>query len=162
MDALTFSSSIVLKKLTSSGNDPVYEINLEKVLEKLQLTKSQFIDFCILSGCDYCETIPGVGAKTALKLIRKHLTIEEVVKHVKKVPENYLEKIIKVRTLFTDPLVTPADQVDITFGEIDREKIIEFLVVKKGFNKDRVNRVIDRIVAAKKAKKQLKIDSFFT
>ena len=29
---------------------------------------------CIMSGCDYLESIKGIGFKTALKLIQKHTT----------------------------------------------------------------------------------------
>lgn len=44
----------------------------------------QFIDLCILLGCDYCDKIPGLGPKRALTLIQKHRTIENVVLHVKR------------------------------------------------------------------------------
>jgi hypothetical protein len=30
-----------------------------QVLEELKLTMDQFIDLCILSGCDYCKNIRG-------------------------------------------------------------------------------------------------------
>jgi flap endonuclease-1 len=30
-------------------------------------------------GCDYCDTIRGVGPKTALKLIREHKSIEGII-----------------------------------------------------------------------------------
>lgn len=42
----------------------------------------QFVDLCILLGCDYCEKICGLGPKRALKLIQKHRTIENVILHV--------------------------------------------------------------------------------
>lgn len=31
-----------------------------QILEGLNLTMDQFIDLCILSGCDYCESIRGI------------------------------------------------------------------------------------------------------
>uniref|UniRef100_A0A453ME36 XPG-I domain-containing protein n=1 Tax=Aegilops tauschii subsp. strangulata TaxID=200361 RepID=A0A453ME36_AEGTS len=54
------------------------------VLEELGLTMDQFIDLCILSGCDYCENIKGIGGQRALKLIRQHGCIEEVVQNLHK------------------------------------------------------------------------------
>lgn len=30
-----------------------------QILEELNLTMDQFIDLCILSGCDYCDSIRG-------------------------------------------------------------------------------------------------------
>lgn len=48
----------------------------------------QFVDLCILLGCDYCDKIAGLGPKRALTLIKKHRTIENVVLHVnRKVPD---------------------------------------------------------------------------
>ncbi len=38
---------------------PIKEIKLDKVLAGLQLTMDQFIDLCILLGCDYCDSIKG-------------------------------------------------------------------------------------------------------
>ncbi len=34
------------------------------------MTQDQFVDLCILLGCDYCDKIKGVGPKNALKLIQ--------------------------------------------------------------------------------------------
>ena len=42
----------------------------------------QFIDLCILLGCDYCDSIRGIGPKRAIDLIKQHKTIEEVVAHL--------------------------------------------------------------------------------
>jgi hypothetical protein len=33
---------------------------LFQILEELNLTMDQFIDLCILSGCDYCDSIRGI------------------------------------------------------------------------------------------------------
>jgi flap endonuclease-1 len=43
----------------------------------------QFIDLCILLGCDYLEPIRGVGPKSALKLIREHNGLAGVVEHLR-------------------------------------------------------------------------------
>lgn len=38
---------------------PILEFSLEKALAGLDLTMDQFVDVCILAGCDYCESIKG-------------------------------------------------------------------------------------------------------
>ena len=38
---------------------PVREINLEKLLSELGISQQEFIDLCILLGCDYCDSIKG-------------------------------------------------------------------------------------------------------
>ncbi|BAS87236.1 Os03g0834000 [Oryza sativa Japonica Group] len=61
MDSLTFGARRFLRHLTdlSFKRSPVTEFEVSKVLEELGLTMDQFIDLCILSGCDYCENIRG-------------------------------------------------------------------------------------------------------
>lgn len=49
-----------------------------QVVEQLQLTRDQFIDLCILCGCDYTGKISGIGPVRALNLIQKHGSIENV------------------------------------------------------------------------------------
>lgn len=85
MDTLTFGTPIIYRHLTFSEarKTPISEINLEKALEGLEMNMSQFIELCILLGCDYLEPIKGIGPKSALKLIREHGTLGEVLKHLK-------------------------------------------------------------------------------
>lgn len=33
---------------------------------------TQFLEMCILSGCDYLSSLPGVGLKTAYALMSRH------------------------------------------------------------------------------------------
>jgi 5'-3' exonuclease len=42
------------------------------VLELLKLTSGQFIDMCILSGCDFTPKPPGYGPATSYKDILKY------------------------------------------------------------------------------------------
>jgi len=63
MDCLTFGAKIQLRHLTASQAKklPITEIDYAKVLNGLQLTADEFIDLCILCGCDYTNTIRGIG-----------------------------------------------------------------------------------------------------
>jgi flap endonuclease-1 len=87
MDALTFRTPKLIRKLTfsqaSKEKQPIVEIDFEVMLRGLELTYEQFVDLCILCGCDYCSTIKGIGPKTALKLIKQYKTLEQVIKVVK-------------------------------------------------------------------------------
>ena len=95
MDALTFRTPIQVRKMTfgNASSKEVQQINYAKALVGLQLTHDQFVDLCILLGCDYCDTIRGIGPKTALKLIREHHNIETILKNLNRekyvVPEGY-------------------------------------------------------------------------
>ncbi|KAI3946912.1 hypothetical protein MKW98_003475 [Papaver atlanticum] len=58
MDTLTFGAPRFLRHLMGpSSKVPVVEFHLEKILTELNLTMDQFIDLCMLCGCDYCPTI---------------------------------------------------------------------------------------------------------
>jgi flap endonuclease-1 len=63
--------------------------DLKLVLEGLGLTFESFVDFCILCGCDYTSTIPKVGPVSALKLIKRYITIENIIKNVPNVPDSF-------------------------------------------------------------------------
>lgn len=82
MDALTFQTPILLRKMTfaNQSKSMVQTMNYAKAVEGLDLTHDQFVDLCILLGCDYCDTIRGVGPKTALKLLKEHGSIEGILK----------------------------------------------------------------------------------
>ncbi|MED6154030.1 Elongation of fatty acids protein 2, partial [Stylosanthes scabra] len=86
MDSLTFGATKFLRHLMdpSSKKIPVMEFDIAKVLEDLELSMDQFIDLCILSGCDYCESVRGIGGTTALKLIRQHGSIEKILENLNK------------------------------------------------------------------------------
>merc|ERR1712216_880792 len=91
-DCLTFGTKVLVRNLMAaeSQKKQILEVSLERVLEQLNITMVQFIDFCILSGCDYCDTIKGVGPSTAIKLIMQHGTLEKVLENIEadKVPAN--------------------------------------------------------------------------
>ncbi|KAI7903090.1 flap structure specific endonuclease 1 [Cokeromyces recurvatus] len=166
MDTLTFSSPILLRHLTFSEarKMPIDEVNLQKALEGLELTMEQFVDLCILLGCDYTETIKGVGPKNAYNLIKEHKTIEEAIKHLtprlkENIPTdwNYAE----ARKLFIHPEVTPGDQINLTWKEPDVEKVVEFMVKKKGFAEDRIRKGCEKLAKNLKQATQSRVQDFF-
>nr|GMD05720.1 flap endonuclease 1 isoform X1 [Ipomoea batatas] len=166
MDSLTFGAPKFLRHLMdpSSKKIPVMEIEVGKVLEDLELTMDQFIDLCILCGCDYCDSIRGIGPQTALKLVRQHGSLESILENINKeryqIPDEWPYQ--EARRLFKEPLVLIGDdQPEIKWGPPDEEGLIEFLVDQNGFNKDRVTKAIEKIKAAKNKSSQGRLESFF-
>ena len=117
MDTLTFASPVLLRRLTFSEarKMPIMEIKLDKVLAGLEMNMDQFIDLCILLGCDYCDSIKGIGPHRALTLIKEHKNIETVLQHIDRkkyiVPEDWPYE--EARRLFKEPSVEPADKMDV-------------------------------------------------
>jgi len=168
MDTLCYKTPVLLRHLTFSEQRhvPVSEVFYEKVLEGLELPYEQFIDLCILLGCDYCEPIKGIGPATAYKLIREHKDLDTLIPLMQKgklgkftVPDNYPYK--DARDLFLHPEVTPADQVELHWKAPDVEGLVDFLVKDKGFNEDRVRQGATRLQKNLKTAQQGRLDSFF-
>ena len=72
MDALCFKTPTLLRRLTmpEARKLPVQEITYEKLMAVLGLTHDEFVDLCILMGCDYVPNIRGIGPKKAFELIK--------------------------------------------------------------------------------------------
>ena len=103
MDTLTFNTPILFRHLTFSEpkKQPILEVDLKKALDGLDMTMSQvpeqmllpeeisnevflqFIELCLLLGCDYLEPIKGVGPKTAYKLMQEHRSLNKVLEHLR-------------------------------------------------------------------------------
>ncbi|KAJ4383421.1 Elongation of fatty acids protein 2 [Didymella sp. IMI 355093] len=168
MDTLTFNTPILLRHLTFSEQrkEPILEIHLDKVLEGLDMDQKQFIDLCILLGCDYLDPIKGIGPSTALKMLREHKDLEGVVEYIKKgtkltIPDDW--PFADARTLFLEPDVRPADapECDFKWEAPDVEGLVKFLVEEKHFNEDRVRNGAAKLQKNMKTAQQSRLEGFF-
>ena len=80
-------------------NDTFVEISNKNVLNILNITNKQLLDFCIMCGTDYNNNIPKIGPENAFKYISKYINIEEIEKNLK-IDVTILNHIC-VRELFT-------------------------------------------------------------
>jgi flap endonuclease-1 len=128
----------------------------------------QFVDLCILLGCDYLDPIPKVGPSTALKLIREHGTLEKVVESIEKdskskytLPDDW--PYTDARELFFNPDVRQADDAlcDFKWEKPDTEGLVQFLVVEKGFSEDRVRNGGQKLEKNLKSAQQQRLEGFF-
>jgi flap endonuclease-1 len=89
----------------------------------------------MLCGCDYLEPIKGVGAKTALKLVREYDTMDEILAHLRKgknpPPEDWPWE--EAKELFKKPEVTPASEIKLEWKAPDVDGLVDFLVRQHGF-----------------------------
>lgn len=88
-EVIEYSLSKLLERLQINHQEVRFTSDSLKMTAKritcflfLAIFSHQFVDLCILLGCDYCEKICGLGPKRALTLIQKHRTIENVILHV--------------------------------------------------------------------------------
>eukprot|EP01084_Bolivina_argentea_P279204 477309_1 len=63
-------------------------------LKKCSGNQIQFIEMCVLSGCDYLTSIKGIGLKTSVKLWTKYKHLKNIMVHLEKtksIPVGYSE-----------------------------------------------------------------------
>ena len=112
-DLLVYNCERVLFQLDSNGYG--FEISLKdlkfcKELNFTTFTKDMFIQTCILSGCDYIDSISGIGLKTGHSLISKYKDYKEVIRNLTInpkyiVPKNYEDGFEKAYLTFKLQLV---------------------------------------------------------
>jgi len=164
-DALTFGTPVLVRHFTMSEarKMAIMQFDLNEVYEGLKLTKEEFIDLCILMGCDYTSTIRGIGPVKAYNLIKQYSTIEKVMASLDKtkypVPDDFDFQI--ARDEFLNPEITPAAECEIKFSAPDPEAIRKFLVDEKGFAENRVEAAIKRLEATRNKSTQGRMDQFF-
>lgn len=140
MDTLPFGATILIRQLNASKDSEVVEYSLQKLLQKLNITQKEFVDLCILLGCDYCDKISGLGPKRALALIQEHRTIEEVVLHVnrKTHPIPHFWNYKKARDLFLQQPQTSLPKL--VWAEPDEDGLVRFLSHEKHIKEERVRK----------------------
>jgi len=182
MDALTFGAPRLLRSLISAtlnkpgrGSDQksnsksieqqiITEVDLATTLKELDLTQEEFIQLCILMGCDYCPTIKGLGPASAYKLIKQHHNIDNALKEIEKsgkykVSDDF--SYSQAAEIFNKPAVLDSQEIKLDWRNPDEEGLIDFLVRQKGFSEDRVKAGIERMRKSKSKQSQQRMDSFF-
>lgn len=123
-DAATFGCKKILKTGISRY---ITEIDTDVILSKFDMTFDSFVDFCILSGCDYTEPIPQIGPVTSFNLIKKYKSIEEVLKSLNKNTGDFEYAVS--RKIFTEFNYTVPEEFN--KKSCDKENLIVFLKEKE-------------------------------
>ena len=138
---------------TKAGKSETDEYNKEKIIEKYGIEPKQLIEVKGLQGdtSDNIPGVPGIGEKTALKLIQEYGTIDNLYKKIEEEKDNLKgkqrEKIVEnkelaylSKTLGTINVEVPIkeDLSDFEIEEWDKQKVLEI------FEKLRFNRYIER------------------
>lgn len=134
-------------------------VELRKAIDELGISYEQLIDIGLLIGTDYnLGGVKGIGPKTALKLIKKHGTLDEVLAVI---ADSQLSiELEKVKDIFLHPKVT--NNYTLEWNTPQAEKIVDFLCKEHDFSEDRVRRAIDKMERGLKDKKTMTtLDGFF-
>ena len=144
MDLLTFGTNKIIKNFMKNN---MHIIDLDQILSDGEITMDEFIDVCILLGCDYTDTINGIGYKKAWSLIKKYSSIESliatdhnIINHKYILPENF--RYIESREYFSNPRHNPIDKKDLVLSIPKLNELKELLVNKYSFNEDNIEKMI--------------------
>ena len=135
-DAIQLASNKTTTLITKKGVGEVEEYNFDSVMEKYEMTPTQFIDLKGLMGdkSDNIPGVPGIGEKTGIKLIKEFSSIENLVEHTdelkgsvkKKIEENKELAIMSKRlaTIIRDvPIEVSLEELE--YGDYDKDAVIE-------------------------------------
>ncbi len=96
-DALQLVSPRVRVMLTKKGITEMEEYDEGRVWDRFGVSPAQIIDIKGLMGdtSDNIPGVPGIGEKTALKLIQEHGTLEDVITDVEKLSNRWRNKLVE-------------------------------------------------------------------
>lgn len=154
-DCLLFGAERMVKNLTTrktrktSGGGrkeiSTERIELEDVIEQLDISHEKLVWMGLLMGTDFNPGgIKGIGPKTALKLVRKYESLEELLED-EKVEWKSEKDPYRIVEFFLEP---PVVEKNYSFDEPDEEKIREILVDKHDFSESRVNSGLEKLEKA--------------
>ena len=151
MDTLVYGCPRMIRNCldkTIKRKDVVSVISLENVLKNFNMSMEEFIDMCILCGCDYCPTIPKVGTIRSFNYIQNYKTIEALIESKKcnNIPEEFIQKYANSRKLFE----IFKDKIDINNIPIhnsscDYDKLNNYLINDCGISEKRVENALKKI-----------------
>lgn len=107
-DLLVFGAKCLLTKLDQHGECVMIrraDFTACREISLVGWTDKEFRMMAMLSGCDYLPGIDKMGLKTAYRLVRKHKTVDRVVRTVqfdgkRKVPSDYVESFTRAERTF--------------------------------------------------------------
>jgi hypothetical protein len=81
MDLLAFGCPRVIRNM-SFRDDTFNLFDYSNILNKINLSHSEFVDMCIVIGCDYAAKPLGIKPLLAYELISKYRNIENIIQHI--------------------------------------------------------------------------------
>jgi len=166
-DSILCGAKRLIRNFTNSGRRKIPNrntyveiepeiIETQKTLDSLGITREQLVDIGILIGTDFNPNgFDRIGPKTALKMIKQHLRLEDIPQIQEQLQEIDYEQI---RKIFLKPVVADVDEI--VFGNVDYEGMTNYLVKERSFSEDRVQSSLNRLKKALE-KKSHNLDQWF-
>lgn len=150
-DALQLCSDSIKVILTKTGMSEREEYDEKRMLTEYEVTPLQFIDVKGLMGdkSDNIPGVPGIGEKTAYKLIKEYGSIENVLMHIDeqkgKIKENlynFSEQAIFSKRLATIMVNVP---IEIDFEDIRSKEAYDYKGLRELYTRLQFKSLMDKI-----------------
>lgn len=154
-DALLFGGQRLVKNLTTTGRRKIpgkdayrtivpEKIETQDALDQLGISLDKLRWVAILIGTDFNPGgIHGIGPQTAMKLVTQYDSFHDLLAD-DKVEWEHDNDPDAILDFFQHP---PVDEdATYSFGQPDRERIIELLVEEHDFSEDRVTSAADKLI----------------
>jgi len=92
--------------------------NYEEIKTELGMSDKEFVDMCILMGCDYCEDLKGIGPMKSFDIIKKYTNLETYFDKIKK---QNTQQYIDARNMFISPVIKYEFENNLTVGEVNKD-----------------------------------------
>ena len=159
-DSLLFGCPNMLQNLSKSLRRKVQgkwtytkitplSVDLRKNLKELEINQFQLVDLALLVGTDYFPGIKGIGPKKALKYIKNHKQIENVITSVNKkydVSTLTTEVIKTVRKIFLFPEVNKSKE-NFYWTFPNKPNAVDLLCKEHYLNRERVENNLEKLVS---------------
>ena len=146
LDILTFGSLKIIRNITSYKIETT-EIVLKDLLDKLELTYDQFIDFCILLGTDYNCGFIDVKPRIIYEHYKKHKNINNTIESMKKENIKISEdiNINEIKSYFIKPNINEILSEQLKLKEPNIIKLTKILIEKYGLIKYMIKPKLDKL-----------------
>ncbi|GLU18314.1 hypothetical protein SLE2022_346200 [Rubroshorea leprosula] len=118
-DLIAYSCPSIMFKMDRYGNGE--ELLLKKIFDSAakkpsfkHFDKELFIGMCVLAGCDFLPSVPGIGIAKAYSLVSKYRNLERVLSVLKiekgsQMPEDYSKSFREAIAVFQHARIYDAD-----------------------------------------------------
>ncbi len=140
MDIMTFGATKIYRNLTSYSKDK-YMILMDDVLNELKLNYEQFVELCLLFGCDYCDLVSSQvktnnRSEKIYEFYMKNKNIPDTLKDLKKDGIYVFNTEYNIyKNYFIEPPVTKITENNIKMTLCSKDKLEKLLVSKYGLVK---------------------------
>ena len=142
-DALQLASDNIKVVITKKGVTETAVYNKEAFIEEFGVTPTQYIDVKGLMGdkSDNIPGVPGVGEKTAFKLISTYGSMEGVLSHIDEISGKKLKENLETyseQAIFSKKLATITTEVPIEFD-------LEDIKSQENYNKEELKKLFFKL-----------------